>query len=88
MPTLSRFVRAAMALATTIGADSTERFGRKCPSPNHAVSKPMSSARSTSSKASWKLSSCVPPRRTAKSTLIPKSMTDLLTATVMQGALW
>ncbi len=48
----------------------------------------MASARSTSSKASWKLSSCVPPRRTAKSTLIPKSMYDLLTATVIRGILY
>src|SRR5262245_31517761 len=81
MPTLSCLVRAAMALATTIGADRTERFGVKWASPSQAVSNPMISASSTSSKASWKLSSCVPPRRTAKSTLIPKSIYGLLTVT-------
>src|SRR5215831_51048 len=86
MPALSRFVRAAMALATTIGADRAERFGVKCASPNHAVSTPVASARSISSNASRKLSSWVPPRRTAKSTLIPKSIPGLLTATVIEDA--
>src|SRR5262249_17432651 len=78
-------VRAAIALATTMGADRTERFGVKCASPSQAVSNPMVSASFTSSNASWKLSSCVPPRRTAKSTLIPKSIHGLLTVTVMPG---
>src|SRR5918996_987206 len=78
MPTRNRLVRVTIELATTIGAESTARLGLKCVSPNHTVSSPICSARSTSSKDSWKASSAVPPGRSPKSRNIPKSIGDLL----------
>lgn len=56
IPTLNRLVRLAMALATTIGAESTERSGLKCISPSQTKSRPVSSARSIRSNASRKAS--------------------------------
>src|SRR5262245_18169889 len=74
IPTRSRFVRVAIEQATMIGAESTERLGLKCISPNHTVSNPDFSAKSTSSKDSLKASSGVPPGRNTKSRNIPKSI--------------
>src|SRR4029450_11451959 len=74
IPTRNRFVRVAIEQATMIGAESTERLGLKCISPNHTVSNPDFSARSTRSKDSLKASSGVLPGRNTKSRNIPKSI--------------
>src|SRR5438034_2986548 len=78
MPTRNRLVRVAIEQATMIGAESTERLGLKCISPNHTVSSPEASARSTRSKDSLNVSSCVLPRRSTKSRNMPKSIRYLL----------
>src|SRR5262245_54147845 len=78
MPTRKRLVRVAIEQATMIGAESTERLGLKCISPNHTVSRPDFSARSTRSKDSLNASSGVPPGRNTKSRNIPKSMRNPL----------
>src|SRR5713226_2022721 len=51
MPILIVLVRAAIALATIIGADSTERSGAPCNSASHTASRPTRSAVSTSASA-------------------------------------
>src|SRR5919109_1816682 len=78
IPTRNRLVRVAIEQATMIGAESTERLGLKCISPNHTVSNPDFSARSTRSNDSLKASSGVPPGRNTKSRNIPKSIHDPL----------
>jgi hypothetical protein len=52
IPIRRRFVRVAIELATTIGAESTDRAGVKCISPSHTPSSPHASAASTTSKPS------------------------------------
>src|SRR5438309_588670 len=51
MPIFTVLVRAAMALATIIGADITERSGAPCNSASHTASRPYRSAASTSASA-------------------------------------
>jgi hypothetical protein len=68
-----RRVRLALALATAIGAESTDRLGEKCISPSHAMSRPQASATSTR----WKPSSKAPAwlaSRISNSMKIPKSI--------------
>lgn len=74
IPIRSRLVRVAIELATTIGADSTERAGVKCISPSHTPSSPQASAASTTSNPSRNAVAWSPPRRISNSMKIPKSM--------------
>src|SRR5262249_46172923 len=78
MPTRKRLVRVAIEQATIMGAESTERLGLKCISPNHTVSSPAASAMSTSRKDSSNVSSGVSPERRTKSRNMPKYILCLL----------
>jgi hypothetical protein len=62
MPILTVLVRAAIALATIIGDDITERSGAPCNSASQtASSRPTRSAASTSASA-WSNAALSPPR--------------------------
>src|SRR5215472_5477146 len=68
-----RLVRAAMAVATAMGAEMTERFGLKWISPSQMQSRPKASAVSTVSKLSRNASDWFSPGL-ASSTKTPKCM--------------
>src|SRR5262245_5320586 len=73
VPTWIRLVRAAMAVATAMGAEMTERFGLKWISPSQTQSRPKASAASTVSKLSRNASVWLSPGL-ASSTKTPKCM--------------
>src|SRR5499425_1170607 len=70
-----RLVRAAMAVATAMGAEMTERFGLKWISPSQMQSSPRASAASTVSKLSRNASVWLSPGL-ASSTKTPKCMAE------------
>ena len=61
MPTRSRRVRAAIALATCSDAEMTERLGVKWISPSQTQSMPLDSARAAVSKTSRNACACPAP---------------------------
>src|SRR5215831_9560302 len=73
VPTWMRLVRTAMAVATAMGAEMTERFGLKWISPSQMQSRPKASAVSTVSKLSRNASDWFRPGL-ASSTKTPKCM--------------
>ena len=77
MPMRTRWVRAAIQLATRRGAESTERAGLTSISASQTMSSPHASAASTSSNISRNASAWPVPRRVC-SRKIPKSMRILL----------
>ena len=76
-PVRMRSVRAAMALAMTIGDASTARSGLKWCSASQTVSNPICSASVIWAKDSSKASACETPLRTWKSVNIPKFIGNL-----------
>src|SRR5215467_15926727 len=70
-----RLVRAAMAVATAMGAEMTERFGLKWISPSQMQSSPKASAASTVSKLSRNASVWLSPGL-ASSTKTPKCIEE------------
>src|SRR5713101_7375135 len=89
VPTWIRFVRAAMAVATALGDEMTERAGLKWISPSHTQSNPQDSIASTVSKLSRKASTSVRPGR-ASSMKTPKCMGAKSSAAArgFQDAFW
>src|SRR5215475_5923003 len=75
VPTWMRLVRAAMAVATAMGAEMTERPGLKWISPSQMQSSPRASAASTVSKLSRNASVWLSPGL-ASSTKTPKCMAE------------
>ena len=71
-------MRAAIALATIIGDDITERSGAPCNSASQTASSPTRSASSTSANA-WSNAALSPPLATGGNSMkLPNSISEIL----------
>ena len=71
-------VRAAIALATIIGDDITERSGAPCNSASQTASRPTRSASSTSANACSNATFSPPFATGGNSMKLPNSISDIL----------